>query len=403
MSVDETSRRAFMLGAGCAGWGLTGGLHSALAAVDPETVKADLIPGFKPQENDERGFWHEVSKIEDDVKKSNFLIRDGRLNNYISTLCCSLAKDFCPDIRVYLIRTPYFNASMYPTGMMQVWTGLLLRMKSESQLSAVLGHEIGHYLRRHMIAQYRSIRAKTSGYAFLAAPLAIATGGLGNLAVEMALLGSIYGFSREHEREADAFGLQLMDRRGLEPREASKVWAQLLKEREETFKARGRKKPADPVFFATHPAPAERMADLAAAAEALAKKSGKPYEDGRDRYVEVIRPWRPIFLADQIKLNDFGASMFLIESLTGEGWDGDLYFQKGELYRIRNSAGDLDQALIWYDKALAQTEAPADSWRSKGLVLLKLGKKDEAKTAFRKYLDLKPDAPDRGMLEFYLQ
>lgn len=156
-------------------------------------------------------------------------------------------------------------------------------------------------------------------------------------------------------------------------------------------------------MFATHPAPAERMTDLSAAADAMAKKSGRKYEDGRDRYLEVIRPWRPQFLADQIKLNDFGASMFLIDSLTGEGWDGDLFFQKGELFRIRTAAGDLDQALSWYDKALAQTSPPADVWRSKGMVLLKLGKKDEGKTALRKYLDLRPDAPDRGMIEFNFQ
>ncbi len=403
MSVSDTHRRAFMLGACCAGWGLTAAAPGAFAAIDPSLMTPTLAPNFKPVDKDEKGFWQAVNDIEEDVKRSNFLLHDEKLNSYISGLCCNLARDFCPDMRVYIVRTPYFNASMYPTGMMQVWTGLLLRMKSEAQLAAVLGHEIGHYLRRHQIAQYRSVRKKTSGYAFLAAPLAIATGGIGNLVAEMALISSIYGFSREHEREADAFGLQLMERDGLDPREASRVWQQLIKEREETFKARGRKKPSEPILFATHPAPAERMTDLSAAADALAKKSGKKYEDGRDRYLDVIKPWRPQFLADQIKLNDFGASLFLIDSLTGEGWDGDLFFQKGELYRIRDAAGDLTQALVWYDTAIAQAGAPADAWRGKGMALLKLGKKEEGKTALRTYLDLKPDAPDRSMIEFNFQ
>jgi beta-barrel assembly-enhancing protease len=396
MNTSVSSRRAFILGACCAGWSLT---DDARAAIDPATMKPTLAPKFNPVDSDEKGFWHAVREIEEDVKRSNFLLRDEKLNRYITDLCCSLAKDFCPDMRVYIVRTPYFNASMYPTGMMQVWTGLLLRMKSEAQLAAVLGHEIGHYLRRHQIEQFRSIRKKTSGYAFLAAPLAIATGGIGNLVAEMALIGSVYGFSREHEREADAFGLQLMERNGLDPREASRVWQQLIKERDATFKARGRKKPSEPLIFASHPAPADRMVDLAAVAEAMAKQSGLKYDDGRDRYLEVIRPWRAEFLADQIKLNDFGASTFLIDSLIGEGWDGDLFFQKGELFRMRNGKGDMDQALVFYDKALAQSAAPASAWRSKGLVLLKRGNKEEAKLALKKYLELIPAAPDRSMIE----
>jgi beta-barrel assembly-enhancing protease len=401
MIMDDT-RRAFLLGASCVCSGVAGFPATSMAAIDPAKMTADLAPGFRPGDKDEKGFWQQVDEVENELKRSNFVIRDAALNKYITDLCCSLAGTFCPDIRVYIVRTPYFNASMYPTGMMQVWSGLLLRMKSEAQLATVLGHEIGHYLRRHMIAQYRSIRSKTSAYSFLAAPLAIATGGLGNLVAEMALVSSIYGFSREHEREADAFGLKLMSDQSLDPRAASTVWQQLIAERDATFKARGRKKPQEPILFATHPAPADRMVDLAAAAEAMVK-TGKKYNDGRERYAAIIRPWRGQFLADQIKLNDFGGSLYLIDSLTGDGWDGEIFYQKGDLYRIRNGAGDLEAALGWYDKALLQPDVPAETWRSKGTALIKLKKMDEGKTALRKYLELRPDAPDRQMIDFNLQ
>ena len=43
------------------------------------------------------------------------------------------------------------NASMGPTGLMIVHTGLLARMRNEAQLASVLGHEAGHYLRRHSL------------------------------------------------------------------------------------------------------------------------------------------------------------------------------------------------------------------------------------------------------------
>lgn len=138
MRHADASRRAFMLGACCTGWGVTAGAPGAFAAIDPSVMTPTLAPNFKPVDTDEKGFWQAVKDIEEDIKRSNFLLHDEKLNSYISGLCCNLAKDFCPDMRVYIVRTPYFNASMYSTGMMQVWTGLLLRMKSEAQLAVCL-------------------------------------------------------------------------------------------------------------------------------------------------------------------------------------------------------------------------------------------------------------------------
>ena len=91
-----------------------------------------------------------------------------QLNQYVQELACRLAGDHCPDIRVNLVSTPQFNASMAPNGMMQVWTGLLLRVENEAQLTAILGHEIGHYLARHSVERMRQIKSGTAVGQFLA-------------------------------------------------------------------------------------------------------------------------------------------------------------------------------------------------------------------------------------------
>src|SRR3546814_15342811 len=65
------------------------------------------------------------------------------------------------------MRTPYFNASMAPNGMMKVWSGLLLRVNDEAQLAAILGHEMGHYMQRHTLARMRDMRSKAAIGAFL--------------------------------------------------------------------------------------------------------------------------------------------------------------------------------------------------------------------------------------------
>ncbi len=400
------SRRAFMIGAGCAGWGLTGGMHSALAAIDPKAMTAELIPGFKPVEKDEVGIWYQMAKVEEDLKNSNFIIRDTPLNAYINNLVCSLSDGYCSDARIYILRTPYFNASMAPNGMMQVWTGLLLRMRSEAQLASVLGHEMGHYLRRHSIKQWRSVRDKLGLYSFLSLPLAIATAGIGNTVAELALIASIYGFSREFEREADAYGVKLMDKYGLDPREASKVWDQLITERDETFKARKTKKPTQPIIFATHPAPKERLVELASYGDDMAKQAmldGKKYDLGEDRFRDIMRPWRVQFMSDQIKLNDFGASNYLIDSLMGNGWDGELTYFKGEIHRLRNEIGDIDLAVTHYQKAITMTDVPPEAHRGLGYALLKQGKTDAGKSALQNYLTFKPNAVDRLMVEFNLK
>ena len=109
-------------------------------------------PFAKPETaTDEGGLWALMDREEAKLKRSSFLIRDKALQQYVSGIACRLAGDHCPGVRVYLVRTPVFNANMAPNGMMQVWSGLLLRMGNEAQLAAVLGHEIGHYLARHMI------------------------------------------------------------------------------------------------------------------------------------------------------------------------------------------------------------------------------------------------------------
>ena len=54
------------------------------------------------------------------------------------------------------------NAAMLPSGIMIVNTGLLARVRNEAQLAAVLGHEAGHYFRKHSLDMYRDTRRKSA-------------------------------------------------------------------------------------------------------------------------------------------------------------------------------------------------------------------------------------------------
>jgi len=135
------------------------------------------------------------------------------------------------------------------------------------------------------------------------------------------------------------------------------------------------------------------MADLKADALEV-KDPGRTYEVGRERYLATIGGIRPLLLDDQVKLNDPGASQYLIETLAQDGWDGLLRFSDGEVWRLRNRPGDETRAEQSYAAAVAYPDAPADAWRWHGISLLKQGRAVEAKGAFERYLKMKPDAPD---------
>jgi predicted Zn-dependent protease len=336
-----------------------------------------------------------LDRAEREVKTSRFTVREAELNAYLRDIACRLAKDYCPDVRVYLIRTAQFNASMFPNGMMQVWTGLLLRCNDEAQLAAIIGHELGHYLRRHTLSRWRDLRSKADLSAFLGLGLAVAGVGVASIATDLLLLASMFAFSREQEREADEIGMDLMSRAGYAPAAAAEVWTQLIAE----FKA-GTAEQSRPIFFATHPAPEERMAALRKAAETRGATTG---ERDRERYIGKLSEVRGRLIGDELALRQYGRSEVVFDRLLAQSPDdGVLWYAKGEVYRLRDGQGDTERAREAYGKALQTATAPPETYRSLMRVELKAGARDRAQAAFDEYLSRRPQAPDAESLRMLL-
>ncbi|MCP2937133.1 M48 family metalloprotease, partial [Salmonella enterica subsp. enterica serovar Typhimurium] len=78
----------------------------------------------------------------------------------------------------------------------------------------------------------RDARSKSALAQFVGMALGVAgAGGVGSIA-QLGVLAGMFAFSRENEREADAIGLDLMHQAGYDPMEASRVWAQLIDEKD---------------------------------------------------------------------------------------------------------------------------------------------------------------------------
>jgi predicted Zn-dependent protease len=392
----ELSRRSFVVGGTAAAASLYTGVAQA------RILPRDMVPlvgaGFKPTDRDEQGLWKEMERAEEEIAGSNLLIQDPKLTGYLKNIIGTVGGPAAQDFRIYLARIPDFNAMMFPSGFAVVFSGLLLRMRNEAQLAGVIAHESGHFLRRHMIRSWRDERRKTDLFAIGSMLAGVGGAGAGVYLgdyVQLAELGtllSLFSYSREMEAEADAMGARLVADAGYTPMEMSNIWLQLIGE--ENASAYYRRKHRDKGgLFDTHPSSDARMADLKADA-AEVTVPGRTYNSHRERYLSTIAGIRPTLLDDQVKLNDPGASQYLIETLAQDGWNGLLRFYEGEVWRLRNRPGDDIRAEQSYTAAVAYPDAPADAWRWHGISLMKQGRAAEAKAAFARYLTMKPDAPD---------
>lgn len=355
---------------------------------------------YQPQGVDEIGLWKEMDEDERKLANSPIVIRDEALNAYVrSILCASVGTDRCNATRVYILRTPVFNASMTPNGTMRVFSGLLLRVRSEAELASVLGHEFGHFEQRHSVDRFK---AQRSGSDLLS--WAAVLGSMSNDAyayqnfqnMQLSVYGQLLRFSRDQEREADQRGVGYLNSSALPPQAASTVWQNVMGEAEASAVSKGLSKPKfDRIaFFATHPPHAERARTLAA----LAAPDAAARADGATRYREALAPWLPLFLDDQIKLNDFGGSEYILQNLAENGWTPQLWLARGDLYRARGNPRDLINAAEFYQNAVAGNSDLAEAHRGLGLSLVKTGRRSDGQISLRRYLELKPQAHDAAMI-----
>lgn len=107
---------------------------------------------------------------------------------------------------------PAVNAFALPGGYVYATRGLLVHLRSEDELAAVLGHEIGHVTARHGVVQLRKSRvaAASVGVFRVVDPNLRHVGGIAAGTAGLALLKH----SRDDEYEADTLGLRYAERAG---------------------------------------------------------------------------------------------------------------------------------------------------------------------------------------------
>jgi beta-barrel assembly-enhancing protease len=149
------------------------------------------------------------------------------------------------------------NAFALPGGPVFITEGLLRALKTEAEVAAVLGHEIGHVIARHSserLAKEQLTRGLVG--AAVVGTGDYSTGQIGQLVGSM--INMRYG--RDDELESDALGIRIVAEAGYDPRAMIRVMEALAQ-------ASGGSR--QPEFFSTHPAPENRATRIR---EAIAKQ-----------------------------------------------------------------------------------------------------------------------------------
>ena len=164
----------------------------------------------------------------------------------------------------YIVQDPSLNAFAVPGGHVTVHTGLITSAHSESELAAVIAHEIAHVTQRHLPRMFAKLKQQNLP-ALAGLIAAILLGGQAGQAALVAtnakLLENQLSYSRDFEREADAIGIRTLAATGYEPRAMPGFFERLQQwGRIHDFGA--------PEFLRTHPLTSDRIADSEARADA---------------------------------------------------------------------------------------------------------------------------------------
>ncbi len=198
------------------------------------------------------------------LRASRDYLDDAEIADYLNALGERLAAH-SPDpfrhFEFFVVRDASINAFALPGGYIGVHTGLISAARNESELAGVLAHEIAHVTQNHIA---RMVEAqKTSGLVSLAALAIAILASRSNSEVSRAaatVAGAMnvqqqLDFTREHEREADRIGLQILAQAGYAPAGMVSFF--------ERLQAHGRIMDSNaPAYLRTHPLTYQRIADM---------------------------------------------------------------------------------------------------------------------------------------------
>jgi predicted Zn-dependent protease len=172
------------------------------------------------------------------------------------------------EYEIVLINNNTVNAWALPGGKIGVHKGLLRYTENESQLAAVIAHEVGHVEMSHGAKQMSSkefaggMSKLTQEAIFNQKSNGIASDMMMSLVQDRVMNVITTGYSKPHEFEADLHILRVFEKTGHNPAKATDFFTNLLRLMPPATKG-------TTSLFSTHPGTEERIQRIQAAADGL--------------------------------------------------------------------------------------------------------------------------------------
>ncbi|HBR15627.1 MAG TPA: hypothetical protein DD723_08865 [Candidatus Omnitrophica bacterium] len=378
-------------------------------------------------DKDEAALWKEVEEFQVSLHKGGFIYEDSALNAYVNEVLHKIVGDLeekhSVKLQAYVIKDPFFNAACYPNGVVHVHTSVLASLDNEAQLATILAHEATHFINRHALRTKRSIINKSAFYKFFdlsTAGLAGAVGDslrlarlLGGLGIE----GTVFGYMRELETEADENAFRLIIQAGYHPEESKKAFERL-------YDATKEEKIKVPYFYQSHPKVLARIKNFEGLINDLAAKDKTALKGERNE--EIYNQMVKNVLLDNPRLlfklnNNLQLARGQIERYNRlypddyQGYDllGEVNLlqaeekkqEKNKSRRPPKEAKEInyiEEAVLAFTKAIDLNPDYSETYRNLGMLYYKNHNKEKSKPLFAKYLELNPKARDAGYIRGYM-
>ncbi|MEP7085713.1 MAG: M48 family metallopeptidase, partial [Gemmatimonadota bacterium] len=148
------------------------------------------------------------------------VVTDPAIVSYINQLGDSIAKltgraDL--DWKFFVVNTDVVNAFALPGGYIYVNRGVIERATALDELAGVMGHEIGHVVKRHSVKQMQTQQGANVGIALTCVLTHVCDSQASQAAIQVGGAAVFAKFSRQDEKEADEEGFKNVIRAGISP------------------------------------------------------------------------------------------------------------------------------------------------------------------------------------------
>ena len=384
----------------------------------------------------------EIKLLDERFEKEGAVYHDPALDAYLTRVGMAIVphkKLENVEWKFRALRDPVPNAFALPNGSIYVNTGLLGLLDDENQLAAVLAHEVTHVAHRHTYLRNRSVRKKVLAINIINTigtwnPITGTAGMAINLIATVSpfmLALSVYGYTRDQEKDADLGGLKIASAAGFVPDGMPNSFRAMQKDIEgEQIGS----------FYSDHPKLQERVNYTSSSIATNARKlSDDEAKTARTDYLAVMEAVDRHNVELAINEGRFRSAVFVSQKLVQLRPDSsENVFYLAESYRTlgpRNAELTREQltsgakkkaaktrskrTLEEIDAELLKTPAGQEAWkvnsekaeqlfmrarelnrlnanarRGLGMLYERLNRKDEAANEYAAYLELAPNAVD---------